>query len=82
MKADNRASEQGNLFADPSHHGGFEYVIQVNVDHRENPPKVVEEEGKLVPTNLSELHSKLKKLEKNLYNLGMASITNVIGVIG
>ena len=69
VQADNRASKQGNLFDDPSHHGDYKYVPQGNVYHRENPSKVVEE-GKLVPTYVSELHSELEKLEKCLHELG------------
>ena len=66
MEADNRASEKDNLFADPSHHGGFEYVRHGNIDHRENPPKVVEKKGKLVPSYVSELESKVEKLDRYL----------------
>ena len=81
VKADNRASEQGNLFADPSHHGDYEYVPQGNADHRENLPKVVEEEEKLVPTSVLKLNPKLEKLEKGSSTIwGMGSITNIIGV--
>ena len=70
VKADNRASEQDNLFADPSHHGGCEYVPQGNVDHRENPPKAVEKERKLIPTYVSEIESKVEKFDRNLHELG------------
>ena len=70
MKADNRTSEQGNLFGDPSHHGGFEYVPQESFGFRGNPQKVVEEEGKSVPTYVSEHKSKLVKLEQYLHDLG------------
>ena len=69
VKVDNRASEQGRLFADPSHHGCHKCVPQENVGHRETPLKVVEEEGKLVPTHRLELKSKLEKLEKYLHDL-------------
>ena len=70
VRADNRAIERGSSIDDLSHQGGYEYVPQGNVDHRENPPKVVEEERKLVPTYVSELRLKLEELEDHLHGLG------------
>ena len=69
MKVNNRASEQDNSFAAPSHHGGFGYAPQGNVDHRGNPPMVVAEEGKLDPTHVSHLESKIDKLDRFLHDL-------------
>ena len=69
VKADNRASEQDNLFADPSHYGGFKCVPQGNVDHRGNPPMVVVEEETLDPTVVSDLESKIDKLDRFLHDL-------------
>ena len=40
----------------------------------------MEVKGKLVPTYVSELESKVEKLDRYLQELGKASITNVIAV--
>ena len=68
-KVDNLASEQDNSFAAPSHHGGSGYVPQGNVDHRGSPPKVVVEEGKLDPNRMSDLMSKIDKMDHFLHDL-------------
>ena len=68
-RADNRAIERGSSYDDPSHHGGYEYVPQGNVDHRGSPPKAVEEGEISVPTYVSELRSKLEELEDHLHGL-------------
>ena len=69
MKANNRASEQDNSHAVSSHHGGLKYVSQGNVDHRENPPKAVEKERKLIPTYVSEIESKVENLDRYFHEL-------------
>ena len=69
-RADSRASEQDNSFASSSYHGGSEYVPQGKVGRRGRPPKVVEEEGKSVPTYVSELESKVEDLDRYLRELG------------
>ena len=43
--ADSRASEQDNLFAAPSRHGGSRYAPRESVDHRASQPTDVVEVG-------------------------------------
>ena len=61
-REDTLASEQDNSFAAPSHHGDSRSVPRGNVGRRGNPAKVVEEEGRSVPTYVSKLKSKVEKM--------------------
>ena len=70
VRADNRAIERGSSYDDPSRHGGYEYVPQESVDHRESPPKAVEEGEICVLTYVSELRSKLEELEDYHHGFG------------
>lgn len=69
VKANKRASKQSNLLADIENHGGFKYAPQKIVGYREDPLNVMEEEGKLVLTFVSKLHSKVEELNRYLHEL-------------
>ena len=67
--ADSRASERGNSFAAPSYHGASRYAPRGSVEHRASPPVVVVEEGKPVPSRLSELELAIDRHERILGEL-------------
>ena len=67
--ADSRASERGNSFAAPSYYGASRYAPRGSVEHRESPPVVVVEDGKPVPSRLSELEHAIDQHERILGEL-------------
>ena len=66
--ADSRASDQDNLCAAPSCHGGSRYTLRESVDHRDNSPMAVVETGILTP-NLMELQAEVGRLQQRVHGL-------------